>query len=280
MKKYSLLLLLSAFALGISCHMSQDRGQEKIADVQTPIPKDPFHRLCQYWEVTDADRPSYRDLFDQQVQGVFNYPGIIFLTDSTVVENPRSAMRYGQFSYKGRVITVHYDDGTQSVYTITKEVGDSMTMERKDPDHTTILHLKGDQIFWPDSKVNPFNRSIGWWMKRPSKPEADSLLRKRLKACVRFYQYYFQGEARTVSADADFQGLPCCFDWYQGAIIVQGPSHLDKKWIACFYSEAQAMQARQLMQDMLVSNQYNWDKTQTNWKLQIADVLGQVYQKF
>ena len=62
------------------------------------------------------------------------------------------------------------------------------------------------------------------------------------------------------SAEIDFLGLPSCFKWYQGGIYVQGPTHLDRKWINCFYSEEQAMQARQMMEDVVLKK-YDWDTT-------------------
>ena len=35
-----------------------------------PARKDPFHELCQYWEVTDAENPTFRDIYDQHTEGI------------------------------------------------------------------------------------------------------------------------------------------------------------------------------------------------------------------
>jgi hypothetical protein len=96
--------------------MQQERTDEKIVDDKSPVFKDPFHKLCQYWDVTDAERPTYRDLYDNQQEGIKNYPGIIFMTDSTFLENPKSALRYGTFVLKGKEIDAQFDDGKKEFY--------------------------------------------------------------------------------------------------------------------------------------------------------------------
>ena len=45
-------------------------------------------------------------------------PGIIFMTDSTFLENPKATMRYGKFVLKGKVIDALFDDGKKATYTI------------------------------------------------------------------------------------------------------------------------------------------------------------------
>jgi hypothetical protein len=86
----------------------QEPNNEKIVDQPLPARKDAFHQLCQYWEVTDAERPTFRDLYDYQDEGVYNYPGIVFLTDSSFLENPRAEMRYGKFTFTGKEIDAQF----------------------------------------------------------------------------------------------------------------------------------------------------------------------------
>jgi hypothetical protein len=265
--------------MNINCTMQQEHKDEKIVDEKLPAPKDPFHKLCQYWDVTDAESPTFRDVYDHQQDGIYNYPGIIFMTDSTFLENPRSAMRYGKFSFKGKVINAQFDDGKKAVYNIQDIQGDSMVLKRVEKDHTTLLYVKGEQVFWPDAALNPYNKENSLWRIRPSKKESADELRSRLKNCVQFYEYFFMGHAESPNNEVDLLGLPSCFKWYQGGIIIQGPKSLDKKWINCFYSEDQAMDARQMMEDALTSKKYDWDTTQTNWLKQTADVLKQIHDK-
>ncbi len=258
--------------------MPDEHKDEKIVEAKTHERKDPFHQLCQYWEVIDAENPTFRDVYDQHDEGVYNYPGIIFMTDSTFLENPRAAMRYGRFTLKGKIINGQFDDGKNAVYTIKNIQGSDMVLSRAEKGKPTILNVKGAQVFWSDASLNPFNKINSAWRIKPAAKETPEELNKRLKGCVKFYEYFFRGYGESESSEIDFLGLPSCFKWYQGGIYVQGLKTLDRKWINCFYSEEQALLARQMMED-IVLKKYNWDTTQKNWLKQTADVLKQMQAK-
>lgn len=276
-KRYFIFLFFLSLFFS-NCSTQQERNNEKIIDTNKPVIRDPFHKLCQYWEVTDADNPTYRDIYDHE-NNVENFSGIIFMTDSTFLENPRGTMRYGKFILKGKVITAQFDDGKKAVYTIENVEGDTMQFRRVEKEHTTILYVKGHRVFWQDASLNPYNKINSKWRIKPSKAENPQELNERLKECVQFYEYLFIGNAESENTEINFLGLPTCFKWYQGGIFVQSQKNLDKKWINCFYNEEQALQARQMMEDAVTTKKYNWDTTQTNWLKQTADVLKQIHDK-
>lgn len=268
------LILLTSF---LGCTMPE-KGNEKMVGGAAKINKDSFHQLCQYWEVTDADNPTFRDLFDNQHDGVVNYPGIVFMTDSTFLENPRAEMRYGTYHYQGKVLDAQFDDGTKVNYTIQLKGPETMTVSRTEKDQSSVLYLKSSDVFYPDNE-NPYSKPNTRWMIKPGQNETEQQLKDRLKGCVTFYQYFINGHVKSSSAEIDFTGLPSCFRWYQGGIFVQSSKSLDKKWINCFYSEDQALQARGLMQEVL-QKKYDWDTTtQKNWLAQIVPVLEQIKKK-
>ncbi|KAA9037671.1 hypothetical protein FW778_16385 [Ginsengibacter hankyongi] len=279
MRKTHIIFWFFISLVPVSCSMQQERKDERIVDDKPLVFKDPFHRLCQYWEVTDAENPTFRDLYDDKEEDVINYPGIIFMTDSTFLENPKAAMRYGKFIFKGKEIDAQFDDGKKAVYTIQRVQGDTMQVRRVEKDHTTILFVEGNRVFWPDASLNPFNKINSLWRIKPSKSESEQELKERLKGCVQFYEYLFLGNAESDNKEIDFVGLPTCFKWYQGGIFVLSEKNLDKKWINCFYSKEQALQARQMMEDAVTTKKYDWDTTQTNWLKQTANVLKQIHDK-
>ena len=104
-----------------------------------PARKDPFHELCQYWEVTDAENPTFRDIYEQNTEGIQNYPGIIFMTDSTFLENPKATMRYGKFVLKGKVINAQFDDGKKAVFTIQDLQNSNMVVRRVEHSETLVF---------------------------------------------------------------------------------------------------------------------------------------------
>ncbi len=250
---------------------------EKLVDEPMPARKDAFHQLCQYWELSDAERPTYRDLSEHRDE-IYNIPGIVFMTDSTFLENPKADMRYGKFTLNGKEINAQFDDGKKATYTIQEKQENAMTLKRTEKEQSTILYLKGSEVFWPDANKNPFNKINSEWRIKPKAPESEAELKKRLKGCVQFYEYFFKGYVESKSTEIDYSGLPSCFKWYQGGIFVQNEKKLDKKWINCFYSQEQALQARQTIEDAL-SKKYDWDTTERNWIRQLIPVLKQVHDK-
>src|ERR1017187_7955627 len=149
MKKKYFLLLLAIASLTFGCTQQTEPGNQKIVDDPAPVVRDTFHKLCQYWSITDAENPTFRDVYDEQVAGTKNYPGIVFMTDSTFLENPKSNMRYGEFVLKGKTIDATFDDGEKAVYTIQTVQGDTMELRRAEKDHTTKLYVSGDRAFLP-----------------------------------------------------------------------------------------------------------------------------------
>ena len=279
MKKKYFLLFLAVAAFTFRCTQPSQNGDQKIVDEPALVIRDPFHKLCQYWSVTDAENPTFRDVNDEQVEGIKNYPGIIFMTDSTFLENPKANMRYGRFVLRGKTIDATFDDGKKAVYTMEAVQGDTMELRRVEKDHTTKLYLSGERVFWPDATQNPFNKINSQWRLKPSKPETPQQLNERLKECVKFYEYLFTGNAGSDNGEVNFVGLPTCFKWYHGGIFVLSVKNLDKKWINCFYSETQALQARDMIEDAVITKKYDWDSTQTNWLKQTAGVLKQIHDK-
>lgn len=257
---------------------SQEQGNQKLVDEVRKSKRDPFHQLCQYWEVTDAENPTFRDIFDNQKDGVVNYPGIVFMTDSTFLENPRGIPRYGKFSYHGKMLEARFDDGKQAKYLIQLKEPNAMTVLRVEKEQSTVLHMEPSEVFYENGE-NPYAKENTTWMFPPSQIETDDQLKDRLKNCVVFYKYFLKGHADSKAEEIDFTALPSCFRWYQGGIFVQNSKSLDRKWINCFYSKDQALHARDMMQDVLLKK-YDWDTTQRNWIAQLVPVLEQIQKQF
>lgn len=236
---------------------------------------DSLKYLCQYWEITDADHPTYRDVFSNN-SGIYNYPGLVFFNDLNIAENPRGEVRYGRYKLANRKIEVVFNDSSKSLYKMMRMKDGNMELARSEKSMETLLYLKGDSVNYTIATASPFHPDNNLWRIRPLVKESDEQLKIRLRRCVAFYEKYFYDNLQRKSKDIIFDGLPSCFVWYKGGIYVQSEDNLDKKFIDCFFSKEQAFKARQILEDAM-KKKYKWKPNVPNWIEQTAPVLHQIH---
>lgn len=278
MRKFLLLAFLFGSAILSNCVMPSQNRNEKMVDDISDLQKDTFHLICQYWKLADADNPTSRDVAFTNDAGVSYESGIVFMTDSTFLENPVGEMTYGKFKLKGDTIEADFDDGRKAVYTINVLHNDELILRRSENKRASKLTYKPTNTSWPVASKNPFSKKNYEWARKPKKPETDAEIKERVKESVQFYIYYFNGYVNGGADIIDFAALPGCLNWYQGGITIQSENKLNKKWISCFYSPEQAYKGRQILQDA-ITKKYDWNKKETNWLKQTADVLQQIHDR-
>lgn len=256
--------------------MPSQKPNEKMPDARADVKSDTFSLLCQYWDLEDAESPTTRDIAFKGTDGTDFISGIIFMTDSVVLENPKGEGVYGTFTMDGKTINVSYENGRKAKYTIGRINENELLLRRTEGKRNSELTYKASKTYWKDSKKNPFAKQNYQWATKPSSPESAADIKKRAKESVQFYTYYFDGFVNGGADKINFDGIPCCFNWYQGGITIQSEKKLDPKWISCFYSTEQAFEARKILQDA-ITKKYDWDTTQSNWVKQTALVLKQVH---
>lgn len=275
MRKFYFAFFIGALVL-CDCVMPTTNKNEIITDAGLfHPPNDTFHLLCQYWQLSDADHPTPGDVSFTDDSILFE-PGIVFMTDSSMLENPAGEMRYGKFQVKGNMVHVKFSDGGKAIYTIGRLHKDELWLKRIENKHTTDLRYKPTQTYWANTDKNPFSQKNYQWTIKPVKPESDEAIKNRAKECVQFYAYYLKGFVDGGATKINFNALPCCFNWYSGGITIQNEDKLDKKWINCFYSKEEAYKGRQMIEDV-ISKKYKWDDKETNWIKQSAPVLQQIH---
>lgn len=275
MRKFYFVFFIGAIVLS-DCVMPKTNKNEIITDAVSSHPtNDTFHLLCKFWQLSDADHPTPGDVSFTN-DSILYEPGIVFMNDSSVLENPAGEMRYGKFQVKGNMIHVNFSNGGRATYTIGRLHKDELWLKRTENKHTTDLRYKPTQTYWANTDKNPFSRMNYLWTIKPAKAESDEAIKDRVKECVQFYAYYLKGFVDGQATNINFNALPCCFNWYSGGISIQNEDKLDKKWINCFYSKDQAYKGRQMIEDV-ISKKYKWDAQETNWIKQSAPVLQQIH---
>lgn len=275
MKKW--LYFFMFLVLDSGCNMQQRQRDKKVSDL-TPadhLPPNSPEYLFQSWEITDAEHPMVKDVFNNS-DSIYNFPGLLFLKDSSVVENPRGLVRFGKFTMPDKKIKATFSDGGTAVYIIKTIRSTEMQLQRNEKNNQTLLYLKAEGKPFIAGKINPFEPSLNAWRIPPKKAESKEALKERLRQYVQFYVNFFDDNIQRDVKEINFVGLPNCFKWYNGGIYVQSESKLDKKFIRCFFSKEQALEARQMLEDVL-GKKYKWDTAESDWMKQTAPVLKQIH---
>jgi hypothetical protein len=237
--------------------------------------------LCQHWEMEDADRRHWNDLFWDSVADRRKFPSVNLYSDKEFTKNERCGLQMGTWDLNPRVgiLQLHFADGTRERYSI-RQVSLKMieTVMEKQGD-SVQMRLKSDGLIHKREIEDPFFPSNNRWRIKPRAPESPSQIRGRLKACVHFYALFFKDNVERHSTDISFIGLPSCFMWYKGGIGLQPMIELERGWVDCFYSLDQAQNAYGMMNDLLQQHNLKWPKKAASWVEETQVVLEQLEQQ-
>ncbi len=267
------IIIILAFILA-NCNTPEKKKTISVNQPET-VKKDTLQQLYSYWNLDDVEHPQTGDVAFKDNSGEY-HPGITFVANSEIVENPKGEIKYGRFTLKKNLVQVNYDNGEKGTFEILRIDSSKLILKRNIRNEISTLTYLPTESFWPDAKTHPFSKLNYEWTHKPSKPENENQINSRMKECIRFYYYYFRGFINDDAKKIDFNYLPSCFNWYTGGIFLQSATKLDPKWINCFYSFEQALHARNIVEKAL-SKKYVWDTAQTNWLKQTEPVLMQIH---
>lgn len=233
--------------------------------------------IYQVWTVEDITHPLPKDIYDNSdTVHKYGLPGLVFLPDSTIIESPRAKMRMGKLVINGKKFDASFMDGGKATYIVKSISPKIMELERHEDNRITFITLKGDGYVYDDAKKCPFNIQYNLWRIKPKDKEDEHAIRERIRQCVNFYKIFLNDNVERNETEIDFTGLPACFKWYAGGISVRSEKKIDRKLVDCFYSMEQALQARQMLDDIIMKK-YVWDKDEPNWIKQDIPVLQQIH---
>lgn len=261
------LWIIALIAL-IQCK-SNDKGKTTV--FTRDANSDTASLLYQYWTLADAEAPLSRDIIGKE-EGRDFMPGLVFMSDGELVENPAGQIRRGSFKRFNDSIQVTYDDGKSGSYIIRRINKDSLFVNRNADDHTSSLLYAATDTWWPEVVTNPFTKENMAWTIKPKQQETPEQIRQRVKDYVRFCQYYLEGYSRGGATKISFVGIPNIFNYYTGGLTIPSDDNLNAKWVDCFYDHDQAEQAYTMIRHVVIMK-YNWDPKEKNWITQTAPVL-------
>lgn len=240
--------------------------------------------LSQVWKFEENDKLEWNELFRDSVSDPRQYPQLVLFSDHYVTLNARRGLQMGQWQLNKdtRELLLHWSWPAkgQTTYIIRDIALKQLELEWNSPDGPVVIKLSANAIVHKRPAEDPFYAANNQWRIKPSAPETSEQIRLRVKNCVHFYSLFYQDNHQREETQISFSGFPTCFIWYNGGIGIEPRETLDKSWIDCFYSNAQAMQGYKLIEAELEKHALKWPEHPTSWVKQTGEVLEQLAGKF
>ncbi len=237
--------------------------------------------LSQHWELEDADKQHWNEFFWDSLRDKRLYTSLYLFSDSGFIENPRGKMALGKWflNKENRELVLLYPGKQLKEYFIKSYTPSKLVTSWERDGQLIRFEFSADNLVYRKLIDDPFHPSNNQWRVRPDSSESSEQIRQRIKDCVGFYALYFGDNRRRKERTISFEGLPNCFVWYNGGIALQQAYELDKKWINCFYSEQQAMQAYDMVKGVLDKHQLKWPAHAGGWIEELQSILSQIHDQ-
>ena len=228
--------------------------------------------LCQNWEDKEDVDDGILNGSSSDLEIPFH--GYSFFEDGLVVQNPRDNFKVGKWilDEKSKKISIVFNNGTKQALQLNAIGIKSLLLKEGKAKAVKYIADGKRQTNLLDEPFYPANNR---WRIKPVKTETDGAIKSRVIDCVNFYHTFFKNNADHEFASISFYGIPTCFKWYSGGISIINKEKVGQKWIDCFYNKDQALQAQQLLEN-IISKKYKWNRQEPRWVRQSADVLLQI----
>jgi hypothetical protein len=254
-------------------------GEKGFVPISSFRKMDIRENLCQQWEFGKSEGASSSELtMDENFDDI--HPQYNFFKDGSVLENPRHHIRLGKWRIGGRdSLILDFTDSTRQWFLITAIDSKEIRLVTKNESGKALyLNLKGNGLVHQNMYNDPFHPVNNQWRLQPMDSEPDSLIRKRVVNCIKFFALYYRDNLLRNKSSIDFKGFPHIFNWYRGGLGIPDRDKVDKSWIKCFYDYDEAMKGYKFLRALIVNYEYEWPE-KTEWYLQTHSVLEQMYHK-
>jgi hypothetical protein len=239
--------------------------------------------LCQQWELRDPDDANTTDLSYDPQTGDHLFQEIMLFRDSAVTFNPRNALKMGKWklgqSENRLLLKLIFTDGSMREFIILQKRSNQLSLVWRQGEMRYGMRLSSDAKAHANGMNDPFHPVNNQWRLHPSKAESEKEILERMKNCIRFYALYFRDHIVRNRTEINFSGLPSCFIWYRRGIGLYEIDALPETWVACFYSEKQAIRGRNIINELFKKYDFNWPKGTPSWFYETHSVLEQMYHK-
>jgi hypothetical protein len=239
--------------------------------------------LAQHWYLDDVVAVSDDKLVWENGDGERIFPSLNLFPDSTALENPRGELKIARWhrrlSNKVNTIELEYAKGKSRSYRIRELSLRNLTVSWNEGDDSCWIRFKSDGLAHQNKFYDPYHPSNIQWRIRPLKSETSAEIKNRVKSCVKFYALYYRDNIKRKKNVIEFLGFPDLFRWYNGGIGLPEKKDLSESWIACFYNKKQAEEGFDVLNQLLIDNEFDWPTGTPGWHYRTLSVLEQMHEK-
>ncbi len=228
--------------------------------------------LCQNWENKEDIDDKILAVGNSELQIPFR--SYCFYGDGSLVINPRDNIKFAKWVLNEKTKQIHivFEDGSKKDFHINAIGVKSLLLQT---DKNGIGKYVSDGRHHSNLSDDPFFAINNKWRIKPAFSEPDIDIKRRVTQAVIFYSKFLKDNADRGFKTISVYGLPTCFKWYSGGIGIVNKDKLSQGWINCFYNKNEAIKGQQIL-EKFISKKYKWDKSETQWIKQSADVLLQI----
>lgn len=210
--------------------------------------------------------------------GDMPFRSFYFSKDGTFIRDPRNELKYGNWNFDAaaRSIRLTYSGGKTEQLRVLKVAAGEMVLAGADGEESR--KYVSNKMRYIKTADDPYHISNNQWRVKPIQKETPDQIKNRVRQFLNFHILFYRNNLALESKKISFYGFPTCLKWYAGGIFIFKDKEIPMNWYGCFYDEAQAREAYQLV-DQLISKKYNWSKGKISWVLKNLLVLEQMYQK-
>jgi hypothetical protein len=260
--------------------MGADTGMANLGGFRR---KDVRDVISQHWELPNMEAAPDIDLvLDDHGKRIF--PELILFRDSGYIESPHSHFSIGtwQVTQEGNklMLVLHANDQKGKTYLI-QDVNSRYLHLGAYNSHGKLVYmlLSSDGLVHRNRLNDPFHPFNNQWRIKPAKPETDSAIAARARACVKFYALFYRDNIKRNKKEISFLGLPVIFEWYRRGIGLPDRDKVSDSWVECFYNEEQAQKGYDILRELIVRYEFKWPDNAPDWRYETRDVLEQMYNK-
>lgn len=292
MKVIRVLLILTAITFGLGYYFYQkfvkpffEMQSELLAEQQALNemnikPELNFANLARSWCLTDtfelagmADQPRSKDQLDyNEALSSGLYDRTIwyhFFTDGQAAEEWLGLYRPGEWSFNpdNSTIQITFKDDPKHPMELRVLHLDQQDMGVEMHDGVLksglVLSLFDKPLARPTD--DPFYPVYNTWRLKPRSPESEAQLKARLNNHMEHYVKLLQAMEHSENKDLTFRRSPSCLKIYNSAVGMRPDKEIPLDWYETFYSEKDALKAKELMKKAVMVRYDNGGRSEGSW---------------